>query len=310
MADNETLQSKLRSTPTAGVSGEHSPYYRRLVSSGYKGYIQGAIGGGTLYGAIGLAIGLVASPFLIGAGLTFGAAMLAVPAIGVAMGLYGAHSFAEIGKTAAIMADSADMNEKRRYLFDRYYDPTTSNKEAAEIKRQLEEDHVSTKPTKAFHWRPALVGILLGAAVGAAIFFLPGLGAEVAVTHVLELSGLHIGGLGSALVGATLGGLVGSVIGIDREYVRRWMDKAEFTVHDTEHAEQALRQREQNIQRLAESAKEEPQADRIPPAALQARECPVSPRVTAGIEQPKSTVIAVQHLDRVAGLEQLAKSGI
>ena len=41
---------KLLSTPTAGVPGENSPYYRKLISAGYKGYLQGTVGGATLYG--------------------------------------------------------------------------------------------------------------------------------------------------------------------------------------------------------------------------------------------------------------------
>ncbi|MEJ0010100.1 MAG: hypothetical protein WDN72_06060 [Alphaproteobacteria bacterium] len=67
MADISGAELTLRTTPTAGVSGEHSPYYRRLLSSGYKGYLQGSLGGATFYGVIGLAIGAaIAVPLMLG----------------------------------------------------------------------------------------------------------------------------------------------------------------------------------------------------------------------------------------------------
>ncbi len=63
MSNIETTEMKLKTTPTGGVSGEHSPYYRRLLSAGYKGFLQGTIAGSGLYGLFGAAIGaLIAIP--------------------------------------------------------------------------------------------------------------------------------------------------------------------------------------------------------------------------------------------------------
>lgn len=75
MSSTETTELKLQSTPTGGIDAAHSPYYRRLLSAGYKGYLQGTIGGASLYGTMGLVIGgLVAAPLVIGGTLGIGAA--------------------------------------------------------------------------------------------------------------------------------------------------------------------------------------------------------------------------------------------
>lgn len=355
MADLETTQSKLRSTPTAGVSGEHSAYYRRLLSAGYKGYIQGSIGGGTLYGVLGLALGAVIGIPL--APFTGGMSLWMIPAIGGVSGIYGAHTFADIGKTAAIIADSADTNERRRYLLDRYYE-TPSDEEAKEIRRQLEEDHAPKTPEKAFHWRPALVGIGLGMllAAGVAVMMLHGVPLEFlhapiemlahafdivlpaagGTAHMLEGGAVTTGALAGLVgVGAAIGGLAGSVIGLDREYVRRWLDKSEFVVNEPNHATQAIAARERDIQRLAEAAKRDtpPLADAAPKVAekpaeiiapqsiasvgthplvpsLERRADPISPQTIAGVEHPSNKVHAAQHMDRMVALDQLARQGI
>lgn len=281
MADLETTQAKLRSTPTGGVSGEHSAYYRRLLSAGYKGYIQGSIGGGALYGSIGLGIGVIFGvPLAIA---TSGAALFLIPALGMGLGLYGAHTFADIGKTAAIIADSADTNEKRRYLLDRYYE-TPNDLEAAEIKRQLENANAPSRPDTYFHWRPALIGAAIGIALmaGAVVLMMHGGGPHLMVEAFnIIASSLHVaiaeGGLVSTaaaagaatetlgllsapvlgLVGIAggIGALAGSLIGIDREFIRAWLDRAEFTVHDVAHSSKDMATREQEVQRLAEAAK-------------------------------------------------------
>lgn len=344
MADLETTQSKLRSTPTAGVSGEHSAYYRRLLSAGYKGYIQGSIGGGTLYGAIGLAIGAVVSAGIVVA--TGGAALSAlwlVPALGASFGMYGAHTFADIGKTAAIIADSADTNEKRRYLLDRYYE-TNNEQEAQEIKRQLEEVHQQRQPEESFHWRPAVIGALIGvtiAVVAVALltqgiaphFLLEGFEILMHAMHIPFAAGSVMSGAaitaalpaltGLAAAGAAIGGLAGSVIGIDREHIRRWLDKAEYAVHETGKAESEIAVREQEVQRIVEAAKRgEALANRAPEASVEkiqvsesprlttpslersARPDPVSPETIAGIGRPTHQVRDAVLAERIAGMQQ------
>lgn len=318
MADLETTQSKLRSTPTAGVSGEHSAYYRRLLSAGYKGYIQGSIGGGTLYGAIGLGIGaLVALPLLAVPGVGIGALML-IPALGGTMGVYGAHAFADIGKTAAIIADSADTNEKRRYLLDRYYE-TPNEEEAKEIRRQLETAHQAQPPEKPFHWKPAIIGIAIGITLAVLATTLgPAVGLHIFGSAALEAVGLSHAM--TVLAGAAIGGLTGSVIGIDREYIRRWLDKAEFAVHEPSHATGEIAAREKDIQRLSEAARRgESMAstagevttqkihvgDAPSTPSLERRSAPISPEMIAGVkEKPANHVHDAVLADRIAGMQQ------
>ncbi len=159
MVDLTTTQLKLRTTPTAGVASEQSPYYRRLLSAGYKGFLQGTVGGSTLYGAIGAAIGACAALPL--APFTGGLSLWLIPGV-AALGVYkGASTFGNIGSLAAITAESAEMSEKRRYLLDRYYDlPDTPefDDEAAQIRDLLAKQHESKPPQNMFHARAVFVG--------------------------------------------------------------------------------------------------------------------------------------------------------
>lgn len=308
LADLETTTAKLRSTPTGGVSGEHSAYYRRLLSAGYKGYVQGAMGGGTLYGAIGMAIGgAVGIPLMIGLG---GAplALLLVPGLGTAFGLYGSHVFADIGKTAAIIADSAELNEKRRYLLDRYYD-TPSEAEAGAIKEMLQEEHESRKPEKVWHWRSAAFGATVGIALAITTVAIAPYFAPHFIPSILGFLGLGAGhgavaSLGLALpaimgVGAAIGGLAGSVLGIDREHIRGWLDRIAKIFVEPSHAEHEIAQRERQIQRLTEAAQSEVQPAKVerpaetphvpiitPEPERQLRPAPLSPHEIAGIDKP------------------------
>lgn len=266
MADLTTTQLKLRTTPTAGVSSEQSPYYRRLLSAGYKGFLQGTVGGSTLYGTIGAGIGaLVALPLTLVAGP---AAFALIPAMG-GLGLYkGASTFGNIGSFAAITAESAEMSEKRRYLLDRYYDlPDTPefDAEANMIKDLLAKQHESKPPAHMFHLRPVLVGAALG--LGVALLFATGPGAALAGGAAHFVFGSHMLGaaisetalatMGAALVGtvgAALGALSGAMMGLDRFYVRSWLDKSAMAMHDTKSIEEQVRAHEQEIAALSATA--------------------------------------------------------
>ncbi|PZP83975.1 MAG: hypothetical protein DI582_09905 [Azospirillum brasilense] len=262
MADLTTTQLKLRTTPTAGVSSEQSPYYRRLLSAGYKGFLQGTVGGSTLYGTIGAGIGaLVALPLTLVAGP---AAFALIPAMG-GLGLYkGASTFGNIGSFAAITAESAEMSEKRRYLLDRYYDlPDTPefDAEANMIKDLLAKQHESKPPAHMFHLRPVLVGAALG--VGAALLLMTPVGMAFAGHFVFEALGAaattEAFGFGfahalAAGVGAALGGASGAVMGLDRFYVRSWLDKSAMAMHDTKSIEEQVRAHEQEIAALGATA--------------------------------------------------------
>ncbi len=263
MSDLETTQAKLRASPTAGVEAEHSALYRRYFSSGYKGYIQGTIAGGTFYGALGLAIGAV-----VGVPLMFFAAASAAPAIaaaaplalllapvlGTGFALYGAHAFSGIGTNAAIMADSDEHMEKRRTLLDRLA-ATQNPAEAQEISSQLARDEKPKPIEEHFHWRPALIGAALGIALAVIAVTIPFAAPEffsTALPFIATHFGLTLGGMITA--GAALGGLSGSVIGIDRGIVRGWLDGTEALVHDNNNQRQGLIERERDIQRLNEAA--------------------------------------------------------
>ena len=263
MSSAETTELKLKTTPTGGVEAAHSPYYRRLLSAGYKGYLQGTIGGASLYGTIGLVIGgltaLAAAPFIAG-GLAV--AWVIVPAA-TGMGiLKGATTFGNIGSTAAINAESADLAEQRRYLLDRYHDlpeGPEGDREAAEIRKELIRRQETTNSTPPFfHWKT----VAICAAVGAVLAF--GFLAFAPATMLAEsgvFAMLH-STLGSAIssaavtgIGAVAGALTGAVVGIDRYYVRKWFDTTEGIVYSNTHNENALMERSNLVSRLHEAAR-------------------------------------------------------
>jgi hypothetical protein len=240
MSNLETTELKLKTTPTGGVDASHSPYYRRLLSAGYKGFLQGTIGGASLYGVIGLVIGGLA----------------ALPFIG-ALGIAGVLSL-------AAAAGGVDLSEQRRYLLDRYYDlpeGPEGDREAEVIKRELMREHEShKKPPHAFHWKTVAICAGIGALLAAA--FMTG-GASL-IGHAGILSYIeplaHTLGFASTTpvmlgIGTLLGALTGSVIGIDRYYVRKWFDHTEGVVHSSNHKESALVERAQQVGRLQEAAK-------------------------------------------------------
>lgn len=354
MGDLETTQSKLRSTPTAGVAGEHSAYYRRLLSAGYKGYVQGSIGGATLYGAMGLAIGAaVALPAM--ALVSVPIALAIVPVLGGIGMLHGAKTFADIGKTAAIIAESAETNEQRRYLLDRYHE-TPSEEEAQAIKAQLENQMKPKPPEKLFHWKPALVGAAIGLALtaGFLLFAASPLGTSVlgiklsvilgdlglpALSAAISNSGIGAlasgAGAGLLAIGTAVGSLAGGIIGLDREYVRRWLDGAEFVVHDPANAKKQIAAREQEINQLGETvrrleqqptppanpgiikvrADEKPTAPIAPTLSAAARRPdPIAPEVMAGLEEaapkPKPTIATPAQLHERVSLQQALQTPV
>lgn len=272
MSNVETTELKLKTTPTGGVDASHSPYYRRLLSAGYKGFLQGTIGGASLYGTMGLVIGgLVALPLMLVPGVNVMAAAAIIPlAAGVGI-IKGATTFGNIGSTAAINAESADLTEQRRYLLDRYYDlpeGPEGDREAEEIKKELlrARDSAETRPP-FWHWKTVAVCALAGAALmlGAAaiVAFLPEAAAVAFLGHagivgMISEAVTSIGGASAIMgAGATAGALTGSVIGIDRYYIRKWFDKTEGVVHGSSHKESALRERSELVGRLKAAAVED-----------------------------------------------------
>ncbi len=256
MADLEKTQHQLLSSPTAGVAGEHSAWSRRLFSAGYKGHIQGAIGGATMYGALGLAAGTLA--FLA----TGGTAFILIPVMcGIGV-VHGASSFSHIATTAAIIAEDSEISEKRRTLLDRYYDDSTGEAEKAEIQKQLDETTATKKPEQIFHWKTVLIGAAIGAAVAIGLTALAISGAPIpfALTELLHVFDIAKGmSLASAIAPvATItaaGASAGALIGLDREYVRRWMDGAETIVAEPRHVTDATAERIKEVGKITQAAK-------------------------------------------------------
>lgn len=278
MSSLETTELKLKTTPTAGISAEHSPYYRRLLSAGYKGFLQGTIGGASLYGSFGAVIGgLLAVPLLFTPVGWAGLALIPAAA-GVGM-LKGASTFGQIGSTAAINAESADLSEQRRYLLDRYYDlpeGPAGDKEAEAIKQELLRRQIdSGKPDHFFHWKTVAIGAAIGAAIALAAFSPLGMAvlAESSVAHGVAALASHIGltqlvgaagasGAVSMALGSAAGALAGASIGVDRYYIRKWFDHTEGVVHSSSHSETALIERSEQIERLKKAALEDEQTKR------------------------------------------------
>ncbi len=317
-------QVTLRNSPTGGVSGEHTPYYRRLLSAGYKGYLQGVIGGSTLYGLMGAAIGaMIAAPIALG---LLGAAPIAlawmlVPTL-AGIGLFkGASTFGQIGSYAAISAESAEMIEDRRYLLERYYSLPLSKEyddEAREIERILNKQHEAKPPKHVFHWKTMLICATLG--VGIAVLtglYAPGLLVALKIPEVLVEAGILAEGAklaalsGPALgVAAAIGGLAGAFIGLDRYYVRRWLDVSENILVDRESVNESIREKSRDVERLINasptrgaetSSRRGTIAPPPQPAPVVTRSPEPSPPLV-NTDQPQTTVSSVEREARLADI--------
>ncbi|MES2984792.1 MAG: hypothetical protein V4735_06375 [Pseudomonadota bacterium] len=320
MTSHETTELKLKTTPTGGVQASNSPMYRTLVSQGYKGFLQGTIGGAALYGTLGLAVGGIvaacAFPFV---GPLGASVFLLAPAMGGLGILKGASTFGTIGSVAAINAAAADLSEQRRYLLDRYYDlpdGPAGEKEAAAIRQELEQQHTTTKPPHLIHWKTVAICGAIGAAVAVAFLAPIGLGL---VTHagITELLGST---LGTAIVNASVplltavctgvGALAGATIGIDRYYIRKWFDHTEGVVHSNDHNHGALMERLQQIERLRTAARAD---ERTKEQLLQRAEGDLpmeqaattpKPRTIASLDQPENKISSMTYENRLADIQK------
>lgn len=78
---------------------------------------------------------------------------------------------------------------------------------------------------------------------------------HVAVTEATVASIANIGTVALASLATFGGALLGSTIGIDRYYIRKWFDHTEGVVHGSHHKESALIERSAQIARLKSAAK-------------------------------------------------------
>lgn len=266
---------KLRNSPLQGAEAYRSPFYRRLLSAGYKGYVQGSLGGATLFGLFGAVLGLgaaaVAMPFLGAATAT--SALIAVPIAATGGMLYGAHTFSTIGAVAAISAEQAEMSEKRRNLLDRYYE-TPSSEEAKEIERQLASQGEEKAPQHWYHWKTGLLGaaVVGGAIVLAlAITMASGpIGGELFahmintpfMTALADATGLQMVGetvvptLKAFTIFGGIGALAGGIVGIDRAYIRKWFDNQEG-LHEDGSSKSQEREHIMQLERLRQAYRAE-----------------------------------------------------
>ena len=317
MSKADSTALKLGTTPTGGADAAHSPYYRRLLSAGYKGYLQGTLSGASMYGVIGLAIGaLAAAPFMGIIGFA-GFASLALAAGGLGV-VKGATTFGNIGSIAAINAESADLSEQRRYLLDRYHDlpeGPEGDREAAEITRELTRRQDNNEaPPPLFHWKTVAICAAIGAALALTVFCTPVGGILFAGTHIAEaLTLAHIGTTGAvaASIGTAIGGMMGAVVGLDRYYVRKWFDVTERVVHSSPRTDidPALRERIELVSRLNEATKE----DDIVKESMAHHAVPDAPATMTSVitnTKPDTKISQPVMQDRVSQLQHAMQSAL
>ncbi|MDX1975449.1 MAG: hypothetical protein SFT92_07210 [Rickettsiales bacterium] len=246
----------------AGQSpNDEGPYYHHIFWESYKGGVKGKFGGvvigsalGSVVGGAMLAVGTIAGITAI----TAAPALLVVGAFSAAGGLYGAHEFGDVGK--AVGSDAA-LGQQLEARLKTYHEGKTAElkKEINELKsavtgqpvvndpkldeaiiRAEEDEHnyrkvhyAKLEPTPvnslAF-WKVALVGLVVGAAVGVLFAAGPGGGVagallEHALGHTLG-AGLAEGGLMAA--SAATFGLMGATFGINRDFFRKIFDKTDL----------------------------------------------------------------------------------
>lgn len=306
---------RLVATPTAGIPAEHSPYYRRLVSAGYKGFLQGNIAGATLYGALGALVGVACAVAIPGIG-----AAVAVPLLAGFGVIKGATVFGQIGSNAAQLAEYAEMNERRNALLDRLYE-TKSNEEALEIRKLLSADTVDKPPTRLVHWRTLIIGAILGAAaLGALAYLSGGALASTSIGHAFSAlvqtiaPSLFEAGMASFSViasSAAVGAVAGATIGIDRGWIRRWFDVSEGAVHERDFYEKMAQERAKEVSRLHKIGQDELNETRLinginygnkptlPPSSVG------GPATMQASQAPLNNVQAehAQHIGRIAEAE-------
>jgi hypothetical protein len=313
---------KLAATATGGADAEHSPYYRRLLSSGYKGFIQGTIGGATLYGGFGAIIGSVVTVTALAAGAGL-AALFAIPVFAGLGLLKGANTFGTIGSTAAIFAEGAEMRERRGALLDRLH-VTESQKEADEIIKALHEDTKEKPLKKLFHWK----AILIGATIGAVVFSL----ASFAVPHLLSgilgttimsatqitaatdlswaqqfVNSITINPWLTGMVSAVIGAVGGATIGIDRQYIRRWFDLSENIVYDPAESQQRTRERQIEAGRLSRIAEGEGKDQAAATKPIEVVEQATTPKPTSSpLSRSKEDNTSPKVKVQTTGLERAA----
>jgi hypothetical protein len=264
------------------------------------------------------------------------AAFFAVPLFTGLGIMKGASTFGQIGSTAAIFAEGAELRERRGALLDRLH-ITQSQQEADEILKTLNEEAKEKPPQKIFHWKSMIVGALIGAAVLSLVAYV-----MPALLLGMFGKGLEVGMLSNGLGGgaaaksflagltanlipisAVVGAVSGATIGVDRHYIRRWFDLSENIVYDSSASRQRSQERQQEaarLSRIAESGELQKAADASPiaitPAPAPAPALPTSiPASTArgsGEESQPKVKVHTTGLERtmLASYEQAMRAPV
>lgn len=236
-------------------------YYYSASWGAYKGYVKGMLGGLFLGSGIGGAIGLVAAGVGLALsvplfGLTAPVFILSSLAVGSAYGaIKGAEEFgrimsvgggavaldeqdkrndkvieAKLRKSTRALASALGVEDKLSEKYPEFFEPVEPIVNPNAKPGDGPHMAAATAPTtKIFHWKTALIGLAIGAGVGALIatgagLLLPGVAFGAIVEGAIAVHGLgHI-----AAFSATITGLFGVTFGIDRGIFRKVFD---FTDH-------------------------------------------------------------------------------
>lgn len=248
---------------------DEGPYYHHIWWESYKGGVKGKLGGI----AIGSLIGAATGGVMLGVGalaniavITTASPLLVLGAFAAAGGLYGSHEFGDVGK--AVGSDAA-LGQQLESRMKTYVEGKTAElkKDLNEIKASVtgkpvindpkldeciaaaQEDEngyrkthyakLEPTPINSFaFWKVALVGLVIGAAVGA-LFAYTGLASEL-LTHglgdLLSSGASHGAAHGAAAMsgGSIMAlsvasfGLMGATFGINRDFFRKVFDKTDL----------------------------------------------------------------------------------
>lgn len=262
---------------------DKGPYSHRGFWEGYKGSVEGKLGGSVIGGILGTAAGILAATGLLllaPATLVVTTAMIGTTIAGfTAAGLvYGAHEFSDIGKSNGPVAAGLDEFEKRIKPFIEAQTKEIKEdveqvkamvkgealpEKSAEAETELlkaEQDNYRTEhfqgctpdTDKPIFWKVAIIGLLLGVTAGIM------LGMGGLTTHLLEGLGVAegaLGKLGATLASATALGAVGASFGVNRDLFRQVFDKTDlwtrgFASH--EHSVRVLKGHEKATEKSSE----------------------------------------------------------
>ena len=132
------------------------------------------------------------------------------------------------------------------------------------------------------------VGAAIGAAIGIGLALLASPASPLTIPFLTKfasaIGGAAASGVALSTIGGVLGAATGSMIGLDRYYVRRWMDGAEVIMYDQGKYEEI------NTVRAHEASK----------LSTIAREAETQDKGSVELHVPKTRIYSADYQDRVA----------